>query len=628
MNKAQSMLVTPKPSFSPAHQPFIDAVHEFPAPEAAGSIFERFSEQADRLPDKTAVIGDAGPLSYAALRTLAGRVAHAINSGPDRWNDAPVALQFEDQAALVAAILGVLQSGRPYLVLDPSYPRELREFMLRDSTAQLLVVQGQARTGPTAASALSPGCRLLHYDDALRGGVQIDASRPADPGRAALLLYTSGSTGRPLGIMHSHANILAEIQDNTRLLKTGSRDVWLQYASPAFASAVRSTYGALLNGGTLVLHDIARNGFAGLEDTMNANGVTIYRSLPTTFRHFLMTLGPRRVFSSVRIVTLGGETITPSDVALFNRHFAPHCILATNYGPSECLGAFVGFIVHGAECDGPRVPLGYARPGKRVRLEDANGAPVVQGAAGEITVTGRYIADAYWRDPQASAHRFRSNKDGTRTFLTGDVGTSDRNGLVTHLGRKDFQVKIRGYRVDTGEVEQCIRDVPGVEDAVVVACPDHHSETRLVACVVSGRAGPGLAGTIQRSLQARLPAYKLPAAVEFHNAFPLSPNGKIDRRALADLERAQPRAAERIVPDTDARRTIARIWGDTLGIEQISLGVPLLDYGGNSLHAAQIAGKLADEFGVSVPVATLLAASGVEHIDKIIKELGENARNE
>jgi len=599
------MHVSSEPFFGPFHAPFVQAAKEFSVCPSGYSIVDQFSLVRDRFANKKAVESDSAAYSYVELDAIANGVAQRILEDVSD-SDRLVGLCVEDTALLVAAIIGVLKAGKGYLVLDSRYPRERIGMLLRESQTRL-VIGDQGNVKAREVQKLGTGAHLLPLDATMSKatgndpGIEIGAEDPA------LVMYTSGSTGVPRGVSHTHRSILAEIQEMTSAIKAGHKDNWLQYAPMSFASSIRSTFGSLLTGGTLVIYDIERFGFSRLPDTLVSRCVTIYRSLPSTFRHFMATLDEHAVFQNMRIVSLGGETVSPTDVARFNQHFHDQCVLMLSYGPTECLGACWGFVEHGAEPESTRLPLGYPRPSKNVVIIDEHGEEVPGGVVGEIAVTGRNISSGYWNDEDATRARFRVNPDGTRTFFTGDLGVRE-DGLITHVGRRDHQVKVRGFRIDAFEVEEELRRVHGIQDAVVTARPDRRDETRLVAYILRADESPNGSSDVREALSARLPNYMIPDVVETLDRFPMNSNGKIDRKAFPDPASWRHQEVSSHQWETATQRDIAHIW-DQVGVNAANLDQTFLTLGGDSLGAAQIANHLSRHFGVDIPISRILDSS-------------------
>lgn len=617
------MQIRPTPILNSHHGAFAEAASVPSEARTGTTIVEVFEAQAATCRHRAAVVSEQRTLSYGELDALSSTIAAGLI---DRELDTerPVALALDDGVLIVAAVLGVLKAGGVYLVLDTGAPRERNARLLRQSGAHLLMTD--------AANFLPEGFRSAHaggvvsIDDLLRRGGGSPRQPCPNPEEPAVMLFTSGSTGSPLCVVHSQGGILDEVDALAGLIRAGRRDIWLQYASPAFASAIRSTFGALLTGGTLVLYDVRRNGFGRLAETIQRTGVTIYRSLPSTFRHFAASVDKRVRFDSVRVLSLGGEMITGADVMQFHRCFSPHCILLTSYGPTECLGACWGFAEHGAIHDLPRVPMGYARPGKTITIVDPEGRSVPDGTCGEIAVTGEFVADGYRNDDDATRRRFAADPSGARTFYSGDLGVRDRNGLVTHMGRRDFQVKVRGYRVDVFEVEEMMRGVEGVLDAAVVA-RGAGGDVWLAGYVLARRTGTRFDEAVRERLVAAFPAHMVPRTIDVLDRFPLNPNGKLDRAAFPDgrLAGVETRGSWNEVVNP-LQQTLCRILSEVLGIDHVPVDRAFTEMGGDSLVAAQLESLIRKRLGADVPVWRILGADSVAELAEAVESSGYDSR--
>jgi acyl-coenzyme A synthetase/AMP-(fatty) acid ligase/acyl carrier protein len=373
-------------------------------------------------------------------------------------------------------------------------------------------------------------------------------------------------------------------------------------------------FGALLNGAALYPLEIKQEGLSVLADWLVRNEITIYRSFPTTFRQFTDTLADNETFPHVRVVHLGGETVTRRDVERYRKHFPPHCILINHLGSNEAGGMATYYIDNATEIEEPTVPVGYPVPDNQVLLLDQHDSAVGPGDAGEIAVRSRYLALGYWGRPDLTRERFLEEPTGgnERLFLTGDLGRRLPDGCLLHLGRKDFQVKVRGYRVELAEIEAALQAIEGVNEAAVVARVEGEAGVRLVAYVASAKP-PGLTiTTLRDALAATLPDHMIPSAFVFLDALPLTPNGKVDRRSLPAPERLRPNLdVPFAVARTPIEEELVRIWAEVLDLEQIGVHDPFLDLGGNSLLATSVISRVLTAFQVELPLRTLFESPTV-----------------
>lgn len=613
------MRITQEPEFSDYHLPYQACITPFSREEIFRSIIDRFQTIVDNQPEAIAIESDSEVLSYRELNEIADRIATQILATvPDSKH--PISIIFENTTYLIATIFGVLKSGHPYLVLDSDYPHKRLALMLKDSCSKQIIAQGR---GVELAKQLNQhGIQLNDYEEMLSSVDYNAVSKSIDSDSLALIMYTSGSTGAPQGVVHTHRSLLAEIFNITNSWKVGSKDKFLLLSSCAFASSLRTIFGALLNGGTVVPYDIGKYGFNTLGRTIEERGVTILRSLPTTFRHYLNTIKGTRKFENVRLVSLGGETVTPTDVRLFNLHFSEHTILVLSFGPTECLTACWGFVNHGAEPLEHRVSMGFERRFKSILLIDENGKEVKSGESGELTVTSNFLAEGYWKNTAATHARFFKNDDGTSTFYSGDIAVKNTDGSYTHLGRKDFQVKVRGYRVDIFEIENVLREFPGIRDAVAIGQDDGRGETRIIGFLMiePGYEKPDTS-QLQEFLSKRLPKFMIPAMFNTLDSFPLNSNGKLDRRAMPKIEQD---ATQDIVLDkprsSNSIDILRSLWAEALKLDQVPLDRDFMSLGGDSLKAIEVSFRIKEQFGIDLSPVHILDKNSLWMLAEYVEE--------
>ena len=455
----------------------------------------------------------------------------------------------------------MLKAGKFYVVLDPTYPADRLAYMLADSGAGVVVMDTRSR--PLFVRLAQGGLPSVNLDELDEGcpGDNLDAS-PA-PDALAMLLYTSGSTGNPKGVMHSHRNVLVEVRNLTNAWCVGSRDRWLLVHLPELRQfGPHDLLHFPERWRTLSVRPQRGQDSERCRNGLRSNGITILRTLPTTFRNFMAVLSPGELFPDVRVLSIGGEPMYRSDVDAFNDHFAPSCTIAHGLGPTECFMVCMNYVPHGTRIDASKLQIGLPFPDKDVLLLDEGGREVPVGEVGEICVRSRYIALGYWRDAERTRAAFLTDPQDPagRIYRTGDLGTRAADGCLTHVGRRDFQVKIRGFRVDVSEVEVAMRTVQGVKDAVVVGREDTAGEKRLVAYYVASTTPPVTAARIRRSLAQVLPDFMVPTAITRLDAMPLTPGGKNGPLCGCLRRRAQPpplRERLRCMPST-ALETRAR----------------------------------------------------------------------
>jgi len=380
---------------------------------------------------------------------------------------------------------------------------------------------------------------------------------------------------------------------------------------------------ALLNGAALFPFEIESEGFGALRAWIRNEEITVYQSVPAVFRSFVKSFGDGERFPSLRHVRLGGDMVRREDVELFQRHFVSACLLRIGYASTEAGNIACHFLDPATPIgDGP-VPVGYPCEEKEVRLLDERGHEVPTNEVGEITVRSRHLAMGYWRRDDLTRERFLPDPAGgsERIFKTGDLGRFRPDGLLEHLGRKDFQVKIRGFRVETGEVEVALRKLPGVEDAVVAAPAGPNGEKRLVGYVV-WNGPPSSWRTVRAELSKTLPDYMVPSAFVALPRLPLSARGKVDLKALPPPgpERSEVSQGDFTGPRDDVERELAAIWETLLGIRPIDVKSDFFEVGGDSLLAVQLFAEIERRMARYLPLSVFAEASTVESLAQMIRE--------
>jgi amino acid adenylation domain-containing protein len=543
--------------------------------------------QVLRTPDAVAVVFEDTALTYRELDALADRLARRLRRsgvGPG----AVVAVCAQRCPELVVALLAVLKSGAAYLPLDPGYPAQRLEFMLTDAAAPVVLA-----TAPAAEKLPTTAAEVIRLDRPQ------EWSGPAGGTRAGLddtayVIYTSGSTGRPKGVLNTHRGIHNRLDWMQRTYRLGAGDVVLQKTPTGFDVSVWEFFWPLTTGARLVL---ARPGgekdAAYLRDTIAEYGVTTVHFVPSMLSVFLASEGVEECRSLRRIICSGEELPVRLVRAVAERL---DCELHNLYGPTEAAIDVSSWACRPGELAGlTRVPIGRPIQNVRLYILDSSGRPVPPGLPGELHIAGVGVARGYLNRPELTEARFRPDPygpPGDRMYATGDLARHRPDGAIEYLGRLDNQVKVRGVRIELGEIESVLREQPGVRDAAVVVREDRPGDQRLSAYVVGAGGAEPDTGRLRAALKAALPDYLVPSAYVPLPALPVTPNGKLDRRALPAPTFARAADAELTEPRDDVERAIAGVWAAVLGRESIGIDDNFFDLGGHSLLATQVVAKL------------------------------------
>jgi acyl-coenzyme A synthetase/AMP-(fatty) acid ligase/acyl carrier protein len=363
----------------------------------------------------------------------------------------------------------------------------------------------------------------------------------------------------------------------------------------------------------------------GLLNLLIEDEITVYHSVTTLFRYLANTLTGVEKFPKLRLIILGGEPVLRREVTLYEKYFSSDCLLSTGLGSTETGTARVFLIDKKTEVNSNMMPpLGYEVEDKDILLLDDAGAEVDLGDIGEIAVKSRYLALGYWQNPTLTQAAFVPEPAGgsERIYRTGDLGRLLPDGCLVHLGRKDFQVKIRGYRIELAEIEMALIDTGTLKEAIVLAREDSFGEKRLIAYVVPNQAAPSIQ-ELYSFLIERLPDYMLPSTFVFLDTLPLTPGGKVDRRALPAPDKTRPDLKTTFVaPSTPVEKRLAGIWAEVLNKEPVGIHDNFFELGGNSLLATQVISRISDALSVALPRRSLFETPTLAGLaDQITQQL-------
>lgn len=583
------------------------------------TIAKRFETIVDRDPAAVAVRSGGVELSYRALNLKANALAQRL-LGQSTNNDTPVVLLLNQGMANVIAVLGVLKAGRFFLPLDPEQPPRRNRRILEESGARILVTHS-TRVEESALLAAA-GQTVIEIDNLAGDDAAENPNVPVDPDSIAQIVYTSGSTGQPKGVIHSHRQVLHNVLRHTRAFHIDTTDRQTLLYPPHAYAGTREIYNSLLNGARLCHYPVAERGVAGLATWLQEEGISLYCSVTTVFRRLLDSLERPIELPRLRVIKLGGETTLKKDVERLWHLIHADCLVHCGLGISETGLASHYFLDRDSKIPGAKVPLGFPSLDMEILLLDDDRQPVAAGEVGEIAVRSRYISSGYWRQPDLTQTAFiPGSPDGCGpTYLTGDRGWIGPDGCLEHRGRKNSQVKVGGNRVDLSEIEQALASLEAIGEAAVLLEKDRQGRDRLTAYWTADQAaGKGtdraVVADLRDALLQALPRYAIPSRFVELERMPLTPTGKIDKRALPAAEEAV-RASDRsyVAPRSVTEEKVARLWAEVLGVDKIGVHDNFFDRGGDSLDAARLVTVLQTGLGLRIPAVALFQGSTVAQL--------------
>lgn len=581
---------------------------EYPRNKA---LHHLIAERALQHPDKTALVFEDRSLSFKNVNDAANKLARHLLTYNINTGDI-IGLALDRSPEMVIALLAILKTGAAYVPLDPEYPKDRVEFMMEDSAAKVLLTSEKYKGHFTSVA------QEVLIEDALNKFDDYPADEPETTVTGddlAYVLFTSGSTGKPKGVQIKHHNLVNFLLSMQKEPGLNADDNLLAVTTISFDIAGLELFLPLLTGAKLIVTDAitAKDGRA-LLDLCVEQEITVMQATPYTWRVMLEAGWEQKL--PLKILC-GGEAL-PKD--LINKLVARSSELWNMYGPTETtVWSTVKLITNDTD-----ITIGKPIDNTEVYILDEQLNNLTDGSIGEIFIGGDGVAKGYLNRPELTDERFVndifSGITGSKMYRTGDLGKIREDGEIICLGRIDHQVKVRGYRIELEEIEQTLLKLDNVKQAVVIAREDTPGNPRLVGYVIVNEAineadQKAQYELWQQGLLAALPEYMVPDDFVLMEVIPITPNGKIDRKALPkpDYSNIQ-RTGEFIAPRTPNETLVAAIWQELMGLKSISVDDNFFELGGRSLVAVQIMARIEKETGKRLPLATLFEYATVEKL--------------
>jgi amino acid adenylation domain-containing protein len=590
-------------------------------------VHELFEEQVLRTPESIALISGESialisgeRLTFSDLNRRANRLAHRLRArgvGPEVL----VGICLERSIDMIVGVLGILKAGGGYLPLDPNYPDEHLAFQLADARPSVVLTRREL-----ASRVASSGVAAVSMDGETTGTVEReDNPEPgASPGNVAYVIYTSGSTGRPKGVLIPHRGLV-----NYLSWAIDAYDVAAGTGAPlhtplSFDLTITSLFLPLLAGRAVILVPEGE-GLHGLSTALHAsNDLSPLKITPAHLTLLSRQLAEGRAAECVRVFVIGGEALSWESLTFWQEH-APNGRFFNEYGPTETVVGCCVYEATGQTGQSGAVPIGRPIANTQLYVLDGQLEPVPVGAQGELYIGGAGVGRGYLNRPELTAERFIpdrfSDTPGARLYKTGDLARYRSDGNLEFCGRIDEQIKVRGYRIEPGEIEAVLEEHPAIGRAVVMAAEASPGDKYLVA-FWEPRAEAALSvAELRRYLADRLPAHMVPSAISSLPTLPTTPNGKIDRRALAAASRLDLLATEsELVPPRDELEAdLVRMWEEVLSLKPIGVTHDFFQLGGHSLLAVELFARIEERLGVTLPLATLFEAPTIADLAGVLR---------
>lgn len=570
-----------------------------------------FEAQAERTPDALAAVCEGEQLTYRELNERANRLAHYLYSLGVR-PEMLVGICLDRTLEMLIGILAILKAGGAYVPLDPGNPPEHLAFILQDTQMPLLLTQQQ-----WCSRLPERQTQLICLDTAREAISQQSEANLASEVKGehlAYVVYTSGSTGRPKGTLIEHRAFSHHCQTITRVYELQASDRMLQFSAFTFDVSLEQMVPTLLAGATVVLRGSQVWSPDELVQKIRQEKLSVL-SLPQPYwRQVMQEMASNAHYkepNNVRLMVVGGDRFAAEDVPLWQQTALREARLLNAYGPTEAVMATTIYEVPRQGDGNEIIPIGRPFPNRKVYILDRHGNCVPIGVAGELYIGGDLLARGYLNRAELTAERFIpdpfSADPQARLYKTGDIVRYRSDGNIEFLGRIDDQVKIRGFRVELGEIEQVLRQHPGVQEVVVIAREDIPGDKRLVAYVHLRQEQKITERDLESYLLQHVPGYMIPSAFVLLEAFQLTSHGKIDRKVLPApvYSRGVEPGQDFVPPRTPLEIQLTTIWSQVLGIETISVHDNFFDLGGHSLLAMQVITQMLHVLHRQIPLRML-----------------------
>ncbi|MCL1918567.1 MAG: amino acid adenylation domain-containing protein [Peptococcaceae bacterium] len=578
------------------------------------TVVQLFEEQVIKTPNNTAVVFEDQALTYKELNTQANRLAWKLRREYTIRPGDFVALLTERSLEMIVGIYAILKSGAAYVPIDPTYPRDRIEYILRDSKPKATLCNTKVPEIDVPILYLEPDDILRRKDKSNDAKADNNPPQVNQPHDLMYVIYTSGTTGRPKGVMIEHVNVVRLLKNDSFQYEFTENDIWTMFHSHCFDVSVWEIFGSAFNGAKLIVpsRDILKDAYA-FSELLRREAVTILCQVPSPF-YALMDAIAGRTLESLRYVIFAGEALHPTRLKEWYENNR-HCRLVNMYGTTETTVHATYREIGDIEIQKGISDAGTALPTLKIYILTGNEVCGI-GVPGELCIAGDGVARGYLNRPELTAEKFVDNPFGEgRMYRTGDLARWLPDGNIEYLGRIDDQIKIRGFRVEPGEIESRLLKQPGISAAAVITREDKTGDKTLCGYIVTdATANPA---TLKSELRKTLPEYMIPAYIIEIDSIPLTRNGKLDRSALPEPEC---KTKDYTAPRNRREKQITEAFEKVLGLAtgrldtKVSITDSFFNLGGHSLKATKLCNEIEKVTGVRLPLKDIFTLATPENI--------------
>ena len=589
-------------------------------------IIKRFEDQVKLTPNKIAIKTGDSEITYEELNNYGNKIGNKLiksyNGNLELEKIKNVALFFDHGIDMIAALIGTLKANRTYVPIEPSYPFERVNYIIKDAEIGIILTDDKnLEFAMKLLEQAEVNIKVINVNNVNYSVKDTKVEKSTKYNEITYILYTSGSTGNPKGVYQCEKNILHFIKSYTKELDITYNDKMTLFSSLCHDAAIMDIYGSLLNGATLYPVNIKVNkAFRDIIKWLEKEEITIWHSVPTVYRYLISALSGEESLWNPRFIVLGGENIIENDINSFKRFFN-HTKLMNLYGQTE--SSFNSAQIFSTNKITSGITIGKPVKGTEIIVVDENREEVLPLNVGEIVIISDYIALGYWKNRELTEQAFEFNNSCGKLYWTGDLGRVLKDGNIKFVGRKNSVVKIRGYRIDIGDIESNLLDNEDIKQVAVIDSKGKNDEGYLSAFLVSDTNLD--MSKVKNFISRKLPEYMIPNHFVQVDSLPTTQSGKIDKKSLVENLANFKNEVVYESPRNKTEEKLIEIWCKVLGLNKIGINDNFFELGGHSLKAIVLTSKIHKELNVELPLKELFNSPTIKEVSKYIENSSKNS---